>query len=49
MTKKYDSDLRKAMACAKKGEAYHWPTIADILMREVERLTDILDRIKSEG
>ena len=38
MTKKYAEDLAKAMRAAEKGEAYHWPTIADILATEVKRL-----------
>ena len=38
MTKKYKEDLRKAMNCAEKGKAYHWPTVAEILADEVKRL-----------
>ncbi|MBL7123240.1 MAG: hypothetical protein ISS12_14775 [Candidatus Marinimicrobia bacterium] len=47
MTKKYKEDLRKAMNCAEKGKAYHWPTVAEILADEVKRLRDIEKRIDS--
>jgi hypothetical protein len=38
VTKKYRTDLAKALRAAKNGKAYHWPTIAAILADEVERL-----------
>ena len=38
LTKKYQEDLRKALNCAEKGKAYHWPTVAEILADEVKRL-----------
>jgi hypothetical protein len=41
LTKKYKEDLRKAKECAKKGKAYHWPTIAEILAAEIERLENL--------
>jgi len=39
LTKTYKRDLEKALRCAKTGSAYHWPTVADILMVEIERQT----------
>jgi len=38
LTKKYKTDLAKAMRCAESGKAYHWPTIAAILAAEIKRL-----------
>ncbi len=37
LTKKYITDLAKAMRCAESGKAYHWPTIAAILADEIKR------------
>lgn len=46
LTKKYQDDLRKALSCAEKGEAYHWPTIAAILAEEVESLSNLTDELE---
>lgn len=45
-TQEYKNDLRKAMRCAEKGDAYHWPTVADILATEIKRLRDELQEAK---
>lgn len=39
-TKKYRTDLARALRCVEKGKAFHWPTIADILAVEVKRLQE---------
>jgi len=38
LTLKYKKDLKKALRAVAAGKAYHWPTIADILDKEIERL-----------
>lgn len=40
ITDKYKKDLAKALRCTEKGDAYHWPTIAEILAVEIKRLTN---------
>ena len=40
LTKKYQTDLAKAIRAAETGKAYHWPTIADILATEIKRLRE---------
>ena len=42
LTKKYKTDVAKALRCAESGKAYHWPTIAAILADEVKRLKNVL-------
>lgn len=41
LTKKYQLDLKKAIRCAEDGKAYHWPTIAEILLAEINRLKQL--------
>jgi len=45
--KKYKEDLRKAIRCAERGTAFHWPTIADILAAEIKRLTAEIKRLNN--
>lgn len=40
ITKQYKKDLLMAMRAAEKGNAYHWPTVAEILADEIKRLSD---------
>lgn len=48
LTKKYKSDVAKALRCAESGKAYHWPTIAAILADEVKRLKTVLSTIEGQ-
>jgi len=41
ITKKYKTNLAKALRCAESGKAYHWPTIAAILADEIKRLSAV--------
>lgn len=49
LTKKYKSDLQKALRCAKSGRAYHWPTIADILAKEIQRQEEQIKELNSDS
>jgi len=48
LTKKYKTDVAKALRCAESGKAYHWPTIATILADEVKRLKTILSTAEGQ-
>ena len=48
LTKKYEADVTKALKCAELGKAYHWPTIAAILVDEIKRLREIIDKQTKE-
>ena len=48
LTLRYKKDLKKALRAFAAGKAYHWPTVVDILGKEIERLQKENGRMREQ-